>query len=418
MLKTDFASDLMSKQQHPSDASNRSDANPILSVKLPFMQPEMMEEDIDLLDYNYDLPGSLPGTLNIPDDAAPTELVLISYDAKQSVQKTLRQPDECLPYLKQEMVCWLDVRGLGTEGVLRQVGGIFHLHPLLLEDVVNVPHRPKLDLYEDQLLMIVHMVRPSKRGRGFIAEQVGFILQQNVLLTMQEESLWDCFDPVRDRLKRNLGMLRQRGAGYLAYTLLDTLVDGYFPVLEQYGEYIEALEDEVVMRPTRQTLQNIHELRRELLMLRRYIWPQRTVINSLIRDGSDFLTQENRIYLQDVYDHIIQILDILETYREVSSSLMDVYLSSVNNRMNDVMKLLTVISTIFIPLTFIAGVYGMNFNPESSPFNMPELSWYWGYPLCLGVMGTIAISLIIFFWQQGWFANFSAPPPTSPESDR
>jgi magnesium transporter len=385
-------------------------------INLPFMTPEM-PEDIDLLDYNYDLPGSLPGTLNIPDDAEPTELVLISYDAKHSIQKTLHTPTECLPYLEQQMVCWLDVRGLGTEPVLRQVGGIFNLHPLLLEDVVNVPHRPKLELYNEQLLMIVHMVRPAKEGHGFIAEQVGFILQPGVLLTMQEESLWDCFDPVRDRLKRNLGLLRQRGVGYLAYTLLDTLVDGYFPVLEQYGEYIEALENEVVMRPNRRTLQKIHELRRELMMLRRYIWPQRTVINSLIRDGGDFLTQENRIYLQDVYDHIIQILDILETYREVASSLMDVYLSSVNNRMNDVMKLLTVISTIFIPLTFIAGVYGMNFNPESSPFNMPELSWYWGYPLCLGVMATIAIALFTFFWRQGWFANFSAPPPP-PEGDR
>ncbi|MEM1311833.1 MAG: magnesium/cobalt transporter CorA, partial [Cyanobacteria bacterium P01_H01_bin.153] len=219
----------------------------------------------------------------------------------------------------------------------------------------------------------------------------------------------------RDRLKRNLGLLRQRGAGYLAYTLLDTLVDGYFPVLEQYGEYIEALENEVVTYPSRKTLQKIHELRRELLMLRRYIWPQRTVVNSLIRDGSDYLTPENRIYLQDVYDHIIQILDILETYREVSSSLMDVYLSSVSNRMNDVMKLLTVISTIFIPLTFVAGVYGMNFDPAASPLNMPELQWYWGYPFCLGVMGTIAIALIIFFWKQGWFENFSAPPPQGAE---
>ncbi|MEM6518529.1 MAG: magnesium/cobalt transporter CorA [Cyanobacteria bacterium P01_C01_bin.70] len=370
---------------------------------------------MDLLDYNYDLPGSLPGTLNIPDDAEPTELVLISYDPRQFVQKQLATSEECLTYLEQKMVCWLDVRGLGTEAVLRKIGGIFNLHPLLLEDVVNVPHRPKLEFYEDHLLMIVHMVRPSNRGRGFTAEQVGFILQHHVLLTMQEEGLWDCFDPVRDRLKRNLGLLRQRGAGYLAYTLLDTLVDGYFPVLEQYGEYIEALENEVVTYPSRKTLQKIHELRRELLMLRRYIWPQRTVVNSLIRDGSDYLTPENRIYLQDVYDHIIQILDILETYREVSSSLMDVYLSSVSNRMNDVMKLLTVISTIFIPLTFVAGVYGMNFAPEASPLNMPELQWYWGYPLCLGVMGTIAIALIIFFWKQGWFENFSAPPPQGAE---
>ncbi|NEQ48020.1 MAG: magnesium/cobalt transporter CorA [Leptolyngbya sp. SIOISBB] len=379
------------------------------------MPAAIEEAEIDLLDYNYDLPGSLPGTLNIPDDAEPTELVLISYNPEQSIQKTLHTPEECIPYLEEKMVCWLDVRGLGTEPILRQVGGIFSLHPLLLEDVVNVPHRPKLEFYDDHLLMIVHMVHPSQRGHGFVAEQVSFILRHHVLLTMQEENRWDCFDPVRDRLRRSLGLLRQRGAGYLAYTLLDTLVDGYFPVLEQYGEYIETLEDEVVMRPTRKTLQKIHTLRRELLMLRRYIWPQRTVVNSLIRDGSDFLTQENRIYLQDVYDHIIQILDILETYREVSSSLMDVYLSSVSNRMNDVMKLLTVISTIFIPLTFIAGVYGMNFNPAASPVNMPELNWYWGYPLCLGVMGALAITLITFFWQQGWFENFSAPPP---EGDR
>lgn len=408
----------MGKKRKQAIARSGNSANSLGNARMTFTDTdfqEFEEDEIDLLDYNYSLPGSLPGTLNIPEDAEPSELVLISYDKGQSVRKHLQTPEECVPYLEQKMICWLDVRGLGTENVLRKVGGIFSLHPLVLEDVVNVPQRPKLEFYDDHLLMIVHMIRPSKKGHGFIPEQVSFVLRHHVLLTLQEESLWDCFDPVRDRLQRNLGMLRQRGAGYLAYTLLDSIVDGYFPVLENYGEYIEALEDEVVMRPTRKTLEKIHDLRRELLMLRRYIWPQRTVINSLIRDGSDLLTKENRIYFQDVYDHIIQILDILETYREVSSSLMDVYLSSVSNRMNDVMKLLTVISTIFIPLTFIAGVYGMNFNTEISPYNMPELSWYWGYPLCLGVMGTIAIALFIFFWRQGWFENFSAPPP--PESD-
>lgn len=164
------------------------------------------------------------------------------------------------------------------------------------------------------------------------------------------------------------------------------------------------------MNPTQKTLAKIHDLRRELLMLRRYIWPQRTAVNNLIRDGEGVLHPDNRIYLQDCYDHIVQILDILETYREVSSSLMDVYLSSVSNRMNDVMKLLTVIATIFIPLTFIAGVYGMNFNANTSPLNMPELGWYWGYPACLGLMAVIAIALFFFFWRQGWFENFSAPP--------
>lgn len=371
------------------------------------------DEPIDLLGYNYSRPGSLPGTLNIPEDAEPTELILISYDTEQAVRKFLQDPEECRPYLKQDMVCWLDVRGLGTEPVLRQLGSIFQLHPLVLEDVVNVPQRPKIDFYEDHLLMITHMVRPSPEGHGFTMEQVSFVLRHHVLLTLQEESAWDCFDPVRDRIQRSLGKLRQHGAGFLAYTLLDAIVDGFFPVLENYGEYINALEDEVVRRPTQKTLEDIHDLRRELLMLRRYIWPQRTVVNNLIRDGEGLLTAENRIYLQDCYDHIVQILDILETYREVSSSLMDVYLSSVNNRMNDVMKLLTVISTIFIPLTFIAGVYGMNFDPSASPFNMPELEWYWGYPVCLGVMTVMAIALFSFFWRQGWFRNFADPPPES-----
>ena len=357
----------------------------------------------------------MPGTLNIPADAEPTELVLISYDSAGAVKKVLQAPEECTPYLTGDRVCWLDVRGLGTEAILRQVGGIFSLHPLVLEDVVNVPQRAKVEFFDDHLLMIVHMINPTKQGLGFTAEQVGFVLRHHVLLTLQEESLWDCFDPVRDRLQRDLGLLRQRGAGYLAYTLLDTIVDGYFPLLEHYGEHIEWLEDEVISYPTRQTIAEIYKLRRQLLMLRRYVWPLRTVVNSLIRDSGDLITPENRIHLQDVYDHIVQILDILETYREVSASLMDVYLSSVSNRMNDVMKLLTVVSSIFIPLTFIAGVYGMNFNPAASPVNMPELNWPWGYPLCLGLMGTIAIVLITFFWRQGWFENFAAPPV---ESDR
>ncbi len=404
----------MSKKRNRAKSGQAGLAPLQEAVPIAFAHPDRDDaEELDLLDYNYSIPGSLPGTLNIPDDAEPTELVLTSYTPVEIVSKTLRSPAECQPYLDPGRVCWLDVRGLGTESMLRGVGEIFNLHPLLLEDVVNVPQRPKLEFFDDHLLLIVHMLKPNPKGHSFTAEQVGFVLRHHALVTMQEESLWDSFDPVRDRLQRNLGMLRQRGAGYLAYTLLDAIVDGYFPILESYGEYIEALEDEVVLRPTRKTIGKIHDLRRELLMMRRYIWPQRTVVNSLIRDGNDFLTQENRIYLQDVYDHIIQILDILETYREVSSSLMDVYLSSVSNRMNDVMKLLTVISTIFIPLTFIAGVYGMNFDPAVSPFNMPELNWYWGYPLCLGVMATIAISLFIFFWRQGWFANFSAPPPES-----
>ncbi|WP_390883350.1 magnesium/cobalt transporter CorA [Kovacikia minuta] len=178
-------------------------------------------------------------------------------------------------------------------------------------------------------------------------------------------------------------------------------------MLETYGEQLEELEDEVVANPTRQTLERIHSLKRQLLMLRRAIWPQRDAINSLIRDGNELISSDVRVYLRDCYDHTIQVLDMVETYRELASSLMDVYLSSISNKMNEVMKLLTVISSIFIPLTFIAGVYGMNFNPDKSPFNMPELNWYWGYPVCLAVMVTTGIVMVFFFWRRGWFENFS-----------
>jgi len=189
---------------------------------------------------------------------------------------------------------------------------------------------------------------------------------------------------------------------------LDTIVDGFFPVLELYGERLEELEDEVVIQPTRATLAEIHQLKRDLLSLRRLIWPLRDAMNSLIRDAGDFFGADVRVYLRDCYDHTVQVMDIVETYREVASSLMDVYLSAIGNKMNEIMKFLTVISTIFIPLTFIAGVYGMNFDPDKSPWNMPELDWYWGYPFALGLMLVIAIALVIFFKRRGWFDDFSA----------
>jgi magnesium transporter len=251
------------------------------------------------------------------------------------------------------------------------------------------------------------MVIPKEKGIGFHSEQVSFVLGKHYLLTVQEEPEQDCFQPVRDRIRHDKGIIRKRGADYLAYSLIDSIIDGYFPVLEAYGEQIDQLEDEVVTQPTRRTLEKIYQIRRELLALRRAIWPQRDALNSLIRDGSDLISPDVRIYLRDCYDHAVQVMDIVETYRELSSGLMDVYLSSISNKMNEIMKLLTVISSIFIPLTFIAGVYGMNFNTEKSPWNMPELNWYWGYPLCWAVMILTAAGLVFFFWRRGWFENYS-----------
>jgi magnesium transporter len=271
---------------------------------------------------------------------------------------------------------------------------------------VNVPQRPKIEDYEDQLVIISQMVLLKEEETGFWIEQVSFILGKHYLLTVQEEPQRDCFGPVRDRIRKNKGIIRKQKADYLTYTLLDAIIDGFFPVLENYGERIEELEDEVVTNPTRQTLQKIYQIRRELLALRRSIWPQREAINILIRDSSDLISPDVRIYLRDCYDHTVQVIDMVETYRELASGLMDVYLSSVGNKMNEIMKFLTIVSVIFIPLTFIAGVYGMNFNTDK-PGNMPELNLPWAYPICLAAMIAIASGLIYFFWRRGWFENFS-----------
>ncbi|MGB3136559.1 MAG: magnesium/cobalt transporter CorA [Nodosilinea sp.] len=365
------------------------------------------DDDDIMADFSYSSPGSLPGTLNIPKDALPTELFLIEYGPEAVRKATVDHPEECRALGSSSSVTWLDARGLGTEETLIEMARTFDLHPLLLEDIVNVPHRPKIDFYDDKILIIMQMVRPKATGSGVSSEQVSFVVGSGFVITFQEEPEWDSFGPVRDRIRRGTGTIRRQNAAYLAYALLDTIVDSFFPVLEVIGETLEELEEEVVENPTNATIKKIHRMRRGLMKLRRYIWPQRSVINSLIRDSDELISQEVRVYLQDVYDHIVQVVDIIENYREIASSLMDVYLSSINNRMNEVMKLLTVISSIFIPLTFIAGIYGMNFNSEKSPFNMPELQWYWGYAICLGVMAAIALLQVFFFWKRGWFDNFS-----------
>jgi len=349
----------------------------------------------------YHQPGSVPGTLNIDENEPPPTIILIDYNQTEFLHQQITTPEECAPYLDTNSVSWVDVQGLGCENTLQRIAQVFSLHPLLLEDVVNVPERPKVEEYEEQLVIIARMVILKESRNGFHTEQVSLVLGKNYLLTVQEESQYDCFEPVRARIRNSKGIIRRQKADYLAYTLIDAIIDGFFPVLEVYGERIQDLEEEVIANPTRQTLQSIYEIRRELLQLRRSIWPQRDAINALIRDGNQLLSQEVVIYLRDCYDHAIQVIDMVETYRELASGLMDVYLSAVSNKMNEIMKLLTIISSIFIPLTFLAGVYGMNFE------RMPELKSPWGYPICLIVMATIAAGLIYFFKRRGWFDNFS-----------
>jgi magnesium transporter len=264
--------------------------------------------------------------------------------------------------------------------------------------VLSVPQRPKVEEYEDHLFMITRMI--SFNGT-LESEQVSLFLGRNYLITFQERP-GDCFDPVRDRIRKSRGIIRKQGADYLAYALMDTLIDGYFPVLEAMGEGIEALEDEVMENPSQNTLQRIHEVKRSLLDLRRTAWPQREAISTLVREEMSLIRESTRTYLRDGYDHIIQVMDVVETYRELASGLMDVYLSSLSNRMNEVMKTLTIVATIFIPLTFVAGIYGMNFNPERSPWNMPELNWAWGYPTVWLVMIVVVFVMLVFFRRKEW----------------
>jgi len=365
---------------------------------------EPKEEEEDYFDYFYDEPGSEPGTLSIEPGAKPSRIILIDYDQDHAVRKVDITPKACTPYLGTNTISWMDIQGLGSEEVLTQVGDIFTLHPLLLEDVVNVPQRPKVQDYKQQLLIVAQMVRINKEKDGFDTEQVGFVLGKNYLLTFQEEELEDCFEMVRERIRTNQGKVRQLGADYLTYLLLDSLIDGYFPVVEHYEERIEELEDEIVLHPSGKTMQKLYELRRELLALRRLIWPLRNVLNVIIRDHDTVITDDIQIYFRDSYDHIIQLLEIIEDYRELASSLMDVYMSAMGNKMNEIMKFLTVIATIFNPLTFIAGVYGMNFE------NMPELKWPWGYFICWTVMLGVAGGLIYYFWCKGWFKKVYTTP--------
>lgn len=366
--------------------------------------PELEEEEEYVDAYAYSEPGSPPGTLEIDADAEPPTIALIDYDERQAVRIAINTPEECTPYLDTESVSWVDVQGLGSEDILQRLGQVFNLHPLVLEDVVNVPQRPKVEDYDDQQLILCRMVIANEDNDGFYSEQVSIVLGRNYVLTVQEEPEFDCFDPLRDRIRRNKGTIRRQKADYLAYCLIDSIIDGFFPVLESYGERLEELEDEVVRLPSRQTLEKVHDIKRELLMLRRSIWPQRDAINALIREDSDLIRDEVRVYLRDCYDHTVQVIDMVETYRELASSMMDVYLSSVSNRMNENMRFLTVFSTIFLPLTFIAGVYGMNFK------YMPELEWPWGYPLIWLVMLSVAGGLLLYFRSKGWLLERESSP--------
>ena len=291
-------------------------------------------------------------------------------------------------------VTWVDVGGVHNMDILDSFGKQFQLHPLLLEDIANTDQRPKLDDYDTYLFLVMKMLSVTDR-QDIVVEQVSLVLGRNFVLSFQENGA-DVFTPVRDRLRGGKGRLRQSGADYLLYALIDAIVDQYFTVVELLGEKIEALQDLVVSDPKPETLHQIHALKHQLLFLRRAVWPLREATNNLSRSECPLLQESTKVFFRDVYDHVVQIVDTIETLREMVSASLDIYLSSISYRLNAVMKVLTIITTIFMPLTFIVGIYGMNFE------HMPELKWEWGYPLVLGVMAAIAIAMLGFFIRKKW----------------
>jgi magnesium transporter len=350
-------------------------------------------------------PGSSPGTLIVDPDAPPPTIQVLAFREDDLIEQDIGDPTTLSELLDRWPVSWVNVDGLGDIERLQALATVFELHPLELEDVLNVGHRPKLEENPNHLFLITKM--PSVVEHVHL-EQVSIFIGRGFVLSFQEKSD-DCLDPVRQRLRSGRGRIRKSGTDYLAYAILDAIVDSYFPVLEQYAERLDRIEDEIVVNPSDEVLSHIHEAKKDLLALRRSIWPLRDVLNVMIRDPSDFISEATRVYLRDVYDHVVQMIDLIETYREFGSSLTDYYLSIVSNRMNEVMKVLTIIATIFIPLTFIAGIYGMNFDAAVSPWNMPELRWYWGYPITLGAMFLLGLGSFLYFRHKRWIGSSGRP---------
>lgn len=332
------------------------------------------------------------------------------FDAQRCESGQLASPTDLRQLVDPQPgeVLWLDICGLADRDWLQEVAARFAIHPLAIADIANVPQRPKTEEYDTFTLCIAQMAMWHQEALHI--EQVGLVLGDRWVITFQErDEDGDVFEPVRQRVRSGKGRIRAGGADYLAYAILDAIVDGYFPLLETVGSHLEDLEFAVLDQPTPETGRVIHELKRTLLLLRRGIWPLRDALAVILRGDTNRFTAPTLVYVRDVYDHAVQVVDMVETYREFAASLMDVYLSAVNNRMNEVVKVLTIISTIFLPLSFIAGIYGMNFD-TSKPGNMPELGWPYGYELALGLMLSIALGMLWVFHRFGWLGK----PPREP----
>ena len=342
--------------------------------------------------------GLPPGTLIHIGEKSDREIrvSVIDYGESHFEEKEIKALKECFYFTDPSIISWINVEGLHEIEVIREVGGRQGLHPLVMEDILNTDQRPKVEDYGDYLYIVLKMFRNGKGGE-IVSEQVSLILGANFVISFQEGISGDVFDPVRERIRNGKNKMRSLGADYLTYCLMDAIVDNYFVVLEETEEKIEALEEEVVADPSPETVRKMYKLKREMIFLRRAVWPLREVLAAMTRRESKLITDPVVIYLRDVYDHVIQVVDIIEVSRDMLSGMLDIYLSSSNNRLNEVMKFLTVIATIFMPISFLASLWGMNFK------FMPELGLPWGYPLALCIMVSVAFAMLFWFREKRWF---------------
>ncbi len=339
-------------------------------------------------------PGAPPATLVAPTKTEPV-FTLIRYDKADYEERRVPGIEDLLDCRSRGKVCWIDIDGLGDVSALQKLGERYGLHPLALEDVLHRAQRPKIEEYKDHFFIVAQI--PAWNGaHRLVFEQASLFLGEDFLITIQENPATDIFSPVRERLRTGRGFARTRGHDYLAYAILDSIVDQYFPILESLGESIERLEDELLARPTRQSLVALHDLKRTLSRIRRNVWPLRDLFNTLIRDESGIITRDTGLFLRDCYDHTVRLMDVIESYRDLTASIMDIYLSSVEMRTNEIMRVLTVVSTVFIPLTFIVGVYGMNFE------HIPGLKDPHGFDLCMAAMALLALGMLGIFRHKKW----------------
>ena len=349
-------------------------------------------------------PGSPPGTLVYEGEERPQPVHIQVYDygPEELVEEEVEQLERLATFRHSPSTTWVNVDGVHDVAIVEIIGRLFDIHPLTLEDIVSPDQRPKVEEYPNYTYVVVQMMHYDHERLELITEQVSLIVKEGLVISFQESIEGDVFDPIRQRLREGSGSIRTRGADYLLYALIDVIVDYYMVVLEGMGEHIEDLEDAVLSDPSPQMVQRISGIRRKATHLRKTIWPLRDAVLALERSERSYMSKEHRVFFRDVYDHTVRTIEIIESAREVLATVTDLHVSALSFRMNEIMKVLAIIATFFLPLTFIAGVYGMNFDPEASPLNMPELNWYFGYPFSLVLMGLVAAGMFVYFRRNGW----------------